>query len=115
MPFSLGDILTWTVQAAVQADQKNWKPEGMGYRCRLTQPHPMQPFVLPGKERKYLGELKEAFRFNPLGLEVKDLTRGQCPPFDPTDYARDLDRLRRNSSEGIDIRDQTRFFFNHVA
>jgi hypothetical protein len=115
MPFSLGDILTWTVQAAVQADQKNWKPEGMGYRCRLTQPHPMQPFVLPGKERKYLGELKEAFRFNPLGLEVKELTGRQRPPFDPTDYARDLDLLRRNSSEGIDIRDQTRFFFNHVA
>jgi hypothetical protein len=115
LPFSLGDILTWTVQTAVQADQKKWKPEGMGYRCRLTQPHPMQPFVLPGKERKYLGELREAFRFNPLGLEVKELTGRQRPPFDPTDYARDLDRLRRNSSEGIDIREQTQLFFNHVA
>jgi len=115
LPFSLGDILTWTVQAAVQADQKDWKPAVMGYRCRLTQPHPMQPFVLPGKERKYLGELREAFRFNPLGLEVKELTGRQCPPFDPTDYARDLDRLRRNSSGGIDIREQTRFFFKHVA
>lgn len=115
LPFSLGDILTWTVQAAVQADQKDWKPAGMGYRCRLTHPHPMQPFVLPGNERNYLGELREAFQFNPLGLEVKELTGRQRPPFDPTDYARDLDRLRRDISEGIDIREQTRFFFKHVA
>lgn len=87
LPFSLGDILTWTVQTAVQADGKNYRPEVIGYRCRLTHPHPMQPFILPGRERNYLGELREAFRFNPMGLEVRDVTATKRPEATPRNIA----------------------------
>ena len=115
LPFSLGDILTWTVQTAAQADGKNYRPEVIGYRCRLTHPHPMQPFILPGRERNFLGELREAFRFNPMGLEVRDVTATKRPEADPTEYGRDLQRLREDSVAGIDLRHQNRFFFHHVA
>jgi hypothetical protein len=115
LPFSLGDILTWTIQTAVQAEEKIWKPQELGYRCRLTHAHPMQPFILPGKEKHYLGELREAFRFNPLGLEVKDVTGRTSAREDPTDYGRDLQRLHQDSDCGLDLHNQTKFFFTHVA
>ena len=67
LPFSLGDILTWTVHLTVQAQEANWKPKEIRYRHQLRYPHPMQPFIHAGKGEKYLGELPEAFLFNPLG------------------------------------------------
>jgi len=115
LPFSLGDILTWTVQTAVQAESKNWRPKAIGHRCHLFHPHPMQPFILPGREKHYLGELSEAFRFNPLGLEVKDVAGRPSSEPDPTEYTRDLQRLQKDSGHGIDLHNQTRFFFTHVA
>ena len=62
LPFSLGDILTWTVQLTVQAQEANWEPEEIRYRHQLRYPHPMQAFIHAGKGKKYLGELPEGDR-----------------------------------------------------
>jgi len=116
LPFSLGDILTWTVHLTVQAQEANWEPEEIRYRHQLGYPHPMQPFIHAGKGKKYLGELPEAFLFNPLGLktvEEKEVNPTQESVL--TEYGRDLQILREESRQGIDIRKQTKFFNRHVA
>ena len=116
LPFSLGDILTWTVHLTVQAQEANWEPKEIRYQHQLRYPHPMQPFIHAGKGKKYLGELPEAFLFNPLGLKTVE-EKESHPPRDSvlTEYGRDLKNLREESSRGIDIKKQTRFFVRHVA
>jgi len=116
LPFSLGDILTWTVHLTVQAQEANWEPKEIQYRNQLRYTHPMQPFIHAGKGEKYLGELPEAFLFNPLGLKTVEQEEshpiGECVR---TEYGRDLKNLREKSRKGIDIKKQTRFFVRHVA
>ena len=116
LPFSLGDILTWTVHLTVQAQEANWEPEEIRYRHQLRYPHPMQAFIHAGKGKKYLGELPEAFLFNPLGLKTVEEEEshpiGECVR---TEYGRDLKNLREESRRGVDIKKQTRFFTRHVA
>lgn len=116
LPFSLGDILTWTVHLTVQAQEANWEPEEIRYGHQLRYPHPMQPFIHAGKGKKYLGELPEAFLFNPLGLKTVEEEDshpvGECIR---TEYGRDLKNLREESRKGVDIKKQTRFFIRHVA
>ena len=116
LPFSLGDILTWTVHLTVQAQEAKWKPKEIRYRHQLRYSHPMQPFIQPGQGKKYLGELPEAFLFNPLGLKTVEEAEphpvGDCVL---TEYGRDLQNLREESKQGIEIKKQTRFFIRHVA
>jgi hypothetical protein len=116
LPFSLGDILTWTVHLAVQAQEAKWEPREIRYRHQLRYTHPMQPFIHAGEGKKYLGELPEAFLFNPLGLKtVEEKEAHPTRECVLTEYGRDLKNIREESREGIDIRKQTRFFIRHVA
>jgi hypothetical protein len=116
LPFSLGDILTWTVHLTVQAQEANWKAEEVRYRHQLRYTHPMQPFIHAGKGKKYLGELPEAFLFNPLGLKtVEEKESHPTQESVLTEYGRDLQNLRQESRQGIDIKKQTKFFIRHVA
>ena len=116
LPYSLGDILTWTVHQAMQAKMSKWEPKEIRYRHQLLYSHPMQPFVQAGQGKKYLGELPEAFLFNPLGLKTVE-EKESHPTQDSilTEYGRDLKNLREESSRGIDVKKQTRFFTRHVA
>jgi hypothetical protein len=116
LPFSLGDILTWTVHLTVQAQEANWEPKEIRYRHQLRYSHPMQPFIQPGQGKKYLGELPEAFLFNPLRLKTVE-EKESHPTRDSilTEYGRNLKNLREESSRGIDIKKQTKFFIRHVA
>lgn len=115
LPFSLGDILTWSVHQTVQAKEAHWQPKEIRYQCQLKLPHPMQPFIKPGKGKKYLGELPEAFLFNPLGLRVAGEEGRTFREHVRTDYMRDLKKLKLGSPNVINIKDQTRFFEQHVA
>jgi len=115
LPFSLGDILTWSVHQAVQAKEADWQPKEIGYRCRITLPHPMQPFVKAGKGEKYLGELPEAFLFNPLGLRVTAKAGQSLREHFKTEYTADLKKLQLASTDFVDPKQQTMFFEKHVA
>jgi hypothetical protein len=76
----------------------------------------MQPFIHAGEGKKYLGELPEAFLFNPPGLKtVEEKEAHPTRECVLTEYGRDLQNLREESRQGIDIRKQTKFFIRHVA